>query len=153
MARNPDPPKLTPALDESQADDEENIRKNMPPKYRLMYLGRLAVDRRYTPIIVQWVAREVSRVRKNRPSRIDFSIETDRLIITNVEDGGVLESIALSSVVRLPRLKNQPKTLTFVSGGRMLSDQCYCHVFACETQEMVGILSEVTHIRFQLFPV
>lgn len=153
MARNPVPPKLTPALDESQAEGEEIIGQKMLPKYRLMYFGSLAVDRRYTSVIIQWVVREISRVRKNRPSRIDFLIETDRLIITNVEDGDVSESIGLSSVVKLPSLKSQPKTLAFVSGGRMLSDQCYCHVFACETQDMVGILSEVTHIRFLLFPV
>ena len=153
MARNADQPKLVPSLDQTQLENKVSTGVEMFTKYRLVYLGSLAVDRRYTPAITQWVVREISRVRKNRPTRIDLMVTTDRLIITNVDDGDVVETIELTSVVKLPRLRNLTKTLAFVSGGRLQSDQCYCYVFASETQDMVGTLSNVSHIRFLLFPV
>ena len=137
MARQPQLPTLAIELDGIQPEMNENSDLKILSKFRLQYLGNLAVDRRYTPAITQWVVREISRVRKSRPTPIDLLIKIDQLIISNIEGGEVLETIGLNSIVRLPRLKNLTKLLAFVSTGRFESDQCFCHVFACETQEMV----------------
>ena len=153
MARNPERANLAASLNEKQSENKENVDVTKFPKYRLKYLGSMAVDRRYTPAITLWVVREIAQVQKNRPVQIDFLIETDRLIISNAENGEIIENIGLNSMVRLPRIKKQAKTLAFVSGGKLEADKCFCHVFACETPEAVGSLFDVTHIRFPLFLV
>jgi len=135
MARNPEQANLAASLNEKQSEKKEDVDATKFPAYRLKYLGSMAVDRRYTPAITLWVVREISRVQRNRPIQIDFLIEIDRLIISNAENGEIIDNIGLHSMVRLPRLKKQPKTLAFVSGGRLEADKCFCHVFACETPE------------------
>lgn len=137
MARRPDIPKLAIDLDGNQTGNDESVNSNVTSKHSLKYLGNLAVDRRYTPAITQWVVREIFRVRENRPVQVDFFIMIDRLTIIKEENGEVIETIGLNSIVKLPRLKSLTKLLAFVSAGRFESDQCCCHVFASETQEMV----------------
>lgn len=134
MARKPDIPKLAIDKDENET---ETVYSNVVSKHGLKYLGKLAVDRRYTPAIAQWVVREIYRVRKSRPLPVEFLIKIDRITIASIESGDELDTIGLSSIIKLPRLKNLTKLLAFISTGRFESDQCCCHVFACETPDKV----------------
>ncbi|XP_065059240.1 TBC1 domain family member 1-like isoform X1 [Rhopilema esculentum] len=142
MANRPEPPRLNIEISDNE-EISDPVLKNYS-KFSLTYLGNTFVDRRYTPAIIQWVVREVLQSQANQPREVDFIIKATRIDIATKEEEGTIANHDFSSIVKLPRLKNQAKILAFVVSGRIESDKCCCHVFCCATQETkLTILQEL----------
>ena len=135
MATRPEPPRLNIEISDNEEISDPVLKNNS--KFSLTYLGNTFVDRRYTPAIIQWVVREVLQSQANQPREVDFIIKATRIDIAIKGEEGTIANHDFSSIVKLPRLKNQAKILAFVVSGRIESDKCCCHVFCCATQETV----------------
>ena len=150
MAVKLDPPKVRIQTEhlELSTNDLNYVNAKEPLSFRVNYLGKALVDRRYTVLIIQWVVREISQAPRSGRRKVNFLLASDGLHVENA-DGGENPASTLykfDSILKLPRLKNQDKLLAFVILGKTEAAQCCCHAFECEDQETVWY-----HVAFLMF--